>query len=57
MEHKMEETSCELWDGIYEDGSVKCIGELEVCIRCSEGIWERISESDDSEVKPGSVKE
>ncbi len=31
-EQKMEETSCELWDEIFEDGSVKYIEELNVCV-------------------------
>jgi len=52
----MEETSCELGE-IFEEGSVTCVDELELCLRCSGGIWERISESDDSEFTPGSVQD
>jgi len=52
----MEDTSCDLGE-IFQDGDETCIDEPKLCLRCSGGTWERISESDDSEVKQGSVKE
>jgi hypothetical protein len=51
----MEEKSCELGE-IFQDGDETCIDEPKLCLRCSGGIWERISESDDSEFTPSNIQ-
>lgn len=48
----MEWTSCELGD-IFEEGSVTCLREFDLCLRCSGGIWEPV----DCESEPDAVKE
>jgi hypothetical protein len=47
----MEETNCELGE-TFQDGDVTCMDELELCLRCSGGIWEPVdSESTQSSVQ------
>ena len=51
----MEEKSCELGE-IFQDGDETCIDEPKLCLRCVDGIWERISEPDDSEFTPSNIQ-
>lgn len=46
----MEWTSCELGE-IFLEGSLTCIKEYDLCLRCSGGIWE----PEDFESTPGDV--
>jgi len=48
----MEWTSCEL-DEIYQEGSVTCLTEFNLCLRCSGGIWELV----DSESSPDTLQD
>ncbi len=36
----MEETGCELNGEVFQNDSVTCVGN--VCLRCSDGIWQLI---------------